>query len=79
MNASDTGNGAPCCESKLKLVPRVGQLWGRSQPVGAVHSPQPSKGLASTPTLAPDTPALTRGGTNGAERKCVVAFLFVLW
>lgn len=79
MNASGTSNGAPCCESKLNLVPRVGQLSCRSQSVGAVHSPQPSKGLASTPTLSPDTPALTRGGTNGAERKCVVAFLFALW
>lgn len=41
MNASDTGNGAPCCESNLKLVPHVGQLWCRRQPVGAVHIPVP--------------------------------------
>lgn len=79
MNASDTGNGAPCCKSKLKLVSYVRQLWCRSQPVSAVHSPQPSKWLASTPTLAPHNPVLTRGGMNGAEQKCIVAFLFALW
>lgn len=76
MNASDTGNGAPCCESKLKLVPHVGQLWCRSQPVAAVHSPQPSKGLASSPTLTPDTLALTRGARVGQSGN--VLWLFYL-
>lgn len=78
MNASDTGNGAPCCESKLKLVPHVGQLWCRSQPVAAVHSPQPSKGLASSPTLTPDTPALTRGHEWGRVEMCYGFFICAL-
>lgn len=79
MNASDTGSGAPCCESEWKAVPRVEQLWCRSQPVAAVHSPaqhQVCQGLASTPALTPDSPVLARAGTNGAQPKCAVAFLF---
>lgn len=51
----------------------------RSQPVAAVHSPaqhQVCQGLASTPALTPDSPVLARAGTNGAQPKCAVAFLF---